>query len=721
MRKQLRPSSVAAIVVAATFLATAAHAQEDTTSMKDIFSQFSLRDLLNVSIVTVSKQAENLFDAPLSATVLTANEIKSAGATSIMEAFRLIPGLIVREQTPGNFDLHIRGLDNPDPNAPLVTTVNTVTLVMVNNRLVYNDVQGGTFWDMLQLGIDDIDRIEVVRGPAAALYGSNAATGVINIITKKPNYKTGAYASTYAQGGMYNTGVFSGAVGYGSEGGFSVRVGGTFETRARHLVDYYRFSNQQLLGPLRPGGYRPRPDTLANGNAVPPDQLAFEFPDFNRALTRYAVNLHSAYTAPEFNVNLLGGYANAQYQRPYFGAGEFVLNSEENQSVFGHLFGNWRDLSFSGDITRGENITLGRIPYNFLAINASADYNLVVSENFSLKPSMVYHGVRYVAFTVNQDRSRLYPQTEPITNSTLSASFRADYGVARFRFIFGLRADRFEVPENRFFISPQAVVTFKPNSDLLLRASYGRSARSPFIASVFGFREPTPELPVRFIGNTNQALLTVDEVETGFRYNLADKISIDLEAFYSIANNFESILPKKLILQQPFSFVEFAFENTSQRAEQLGATLELNLVPNPDWAIKAFATVQRTQIQNYNYNSIFSPERSVRDSAFVNPATPTLFGGVVITASPWQRVALNLNAYFYTAQTFSIISGQGLPIANATEVSGNFILNATASYEVFPKVKAFVNGRNLLGGGRRQFGFADQINTMVLGGLQAEL
>ncbi len=721
MRKQLRPLFLAAVIFVATFLATAARAQEDTTSMKDIFSQFSLRDLLNVSIVTVSKQTETIFDAPLSATVLTSDEIKSAGATSVMEALRLIPGLIVREQTPGNFDLHIRGFDNPDPNAPLFTTVNTVTLVMVNNRLVYNDVQGGTFWDMLQLGIDDIDRIEVVRGPAAALYGSNAATGVINIITKKPSYKTGAYASTYAQGGMYNTGVFSGAVGYSSEGGFSIRAGGTFETRARHLVDYYRFANQPIFGPFRPGGYRPRPDTFTSGTAVPPTELAFEFPDFNRALTRYAMNLHGAYTAPEFNVNLLGGYANSQYQRPYLGADSFVMNSEENQSVFGHLFGNWRDLSFSGDITRGENVTLGGIPYNFLAINASADYNVAVSDNFNLKPSIVYHGVRYFAFTVNQDRSRLYTQIEPLTNSTLSASFRAEYGVARFRFIFGLRADRFEVPENRFFISPQAIVTFKPNSDLLLRASYGRAARSPFISSIFGDREPASDLPVRLRGNRNQALLTIDEFETGTRLNLGDIASINVEAFYSIANNFETIVLKGFVLQQPLPFVDAAFENTSQRAEQLGATLELNLVPNPEWTIKAFATAQRTQIWNYNFNNVFFPAQSVRDSAFVNPATPALFGGVIIAASPWQRFALNLNAYFYTAQTFSIITGELLPTVNSTEVRTNFILNATASYEVFPKVKAFVNGRNLLGGGQRQFGFADQINTMVLGGIQADL
>jgi iron complex outermembrane receptor protein len=96
----------------------------------------SLEQLMNIQVVSASKKAENLFDAPLSASVLTREEIRKAGATSLMEALRLVPGLIVREQTNGNYDIHLRGLDNVPPNSYSVYSANTTTLVMIDNRPV---------------------------------------------------------------------------------------------------------------------------------------------------------------------------------------------------------------------------------------------------------------------------------------------------------------------------------------------------------------------------------------------------------------------------------------------------------------------------------------------------------------------------------------------------------------------------------------------------------
>ncbi|HYE53600.1 MAG TPA: Plug domain-containing protein, partial [Chitinophagaceae bacterium] len=77
--------------------------------------ELSLEKLLNLKVVSVSKSSEFLFDAPLSASVITKEEIRRAGSTSIMEALRLAPGLIVREQTNGNYDIYIRGMDNVPP------------------------------------------------------------------------------------------------------------------------------------------------------------------------------------------------------------------------------------------------------------------------------------------------------------------------------------------------------------------------------------------------------------------------------------------------------------------------------------------------------------------------------------------------------------------------------------------------------------------------------
>ena len=142
--------------------------------------------LLNKDVTSASKKAESSFHSPLSTTVVSYDEIIASGARNIQEAMRLVPGVIVREKTNGNYDIHIRGNNNiPDENLT-VYTENSMTLVMIDNRPIYNYINGGTFWESFPIDIADVERIEVVRGAASALYGANAVTGVINIITKNP-------------------------------------------------------------------------------------------------------------------------------------------------------------------------------------------------------------------------------------------------------------------------------------------------------------------------------------------------------------------------------------------------------------------------------------------------------------------------------------------------------------------------------------------------------
>lgn len=160
---------------------------EDLLKLADIVG-VSLDELyemiLNKDIVSASKKVESSFESPLSTSVISHDEIVESGARTIEEVLRLVPGLIVREKTNGNFDVHIRGNDNLPPDHMFVYSENSITLVMIDNRPVYNYVHGGTFWETLPVGIEDIDRIEVVRGPSSALYGPNAVSGVVNIITK---------------------------------------------------------------------------------------------------------------------------------------------------------------------------------------------------------------------------------------------------------------------------------------------------------------------------------------------------------------------------------------------------------------------------------------------------------------------------------------------------------------------------------------------------------
>ena len=84
-----------------------------------------------------------------------------------MEAFRLVPGMIVREESNGNYDIQIRGMGNYPTNASF-DAVSTTVLAMIDGRPVYNYLKGGTFWETLPIDLNDVEKIEVVRGPAAA-------------------------------------------------------------------------------------------------------------------------------------------------------------------------------------------------------------------------------------------------------------------------------------------------------------------------------------------------------------------------------------------------------------------------------------------------------------------------------------------------------------------------------------------------------------------------
>jgi len=149
-------------------------------------SHLSLEELLNTKVTIASKESERAFDAPSSISVITKSEIEKSGCNSIPEALRLSPGLIVKQQNTGNFDVYIRGFDNVLPvGSQLTMGTNSITLVMIDGRPVNNYFQGGTFWETLPVSISDIDRIEIVRGASSALYGPNAAAGVINIITQR--------------------------------------------------------------------------------------------------------------------------------------------------------------------------------------------------------------------------------------------------------------------------------------------------------------------------------------------------------------------------------------------------------------------------------------------------------------------------------------------------------------------------------------------------------
>lgn len=153
-------------------------------------TELSLEALLDIEVTSVSKQAEALADAAAAVYVLTGDEIRRSGAQTLPEALRLVPGLHVARVDGQRWAISARGY-NGDVADKLE--------VLIDGRSIYSPLFSGVFWDAQDVFMPDLERIEVIRGPAATLWGSNAVNGVINIVTKAAADTQGLL--TYAGGG----------------------------------------------------------------------------------------------------------------------------------------------------------------------------------------------------------------------------------------------------------------------------------------------------------------------------------------------------------------------------------------------------------------------------------------------------------------------------------------------------------------------------------------
>ena len=165
-------------LVCAVVVAQQPGSADDLTSM-------SLKALTNVEVTSVSKAAEPLGQAPASIYVITHEQIVRSGAVSVPEALRLAPNLLVTQITASDYQVSARGFSY----APQAQNYSNKLLILIDGRAVYNPLFSGVYLDAQDVVLEDVDRIEVISGPGATLWGANAMNGVINIVTR-PAYLT---------------------------------------------------------------------------------------------------------------------------------------------------------------------------------------------------------------------------------------------------------------------------------------------------------------------------------------------------------------------------------------------------------------------------------------------------------------------------------------------------------------------------------------------------
>lgn len=177
----------------------------------------SLEQLGNIEITSVSKHAERLLDAPAPIFVITAEDIRRSGVTSLPEALRLAPNLEVARTSAHKYAISARGFNSSGNKLQ----------VLMDGRILYTPLFSGVFWDVPDLMLEDVERIEVISGPGATLWGANAVNGVINVITRRASETQGGLASVNSGNLERNYALRFGAMGAGA----SYRVYGRFFER----------------------------------------------------------------------------------------------------------------------------------------------------------------------------------------------------------------------------------------------------------------------------------------------------------------------------------------------------------------------------------------------------------------------------------------------------------------------------------------------------------
>jgi len=158
-------------------------------SEADELLELSIEQLMHVTVTSAGKKEQPLAETAAAIFVITGEDIRRGGFRSIPEALRLAPGIQVAQISANQWAITSRGFNSPFSNK---------LLVLIDGRTVYTPAFGGVFWDVQDTLLEDVDRIEVIRGPGGTLWGQNAVNGVINIITKQARKTQGAYVEAGA-------------------------------------------------------------------------------------------------------------------------------------------------------------------------------------------------------------------------------------------------------------------------------------------------------------------------------------------------------------------------------------------------------------------------------------------------------------------------------------------------------------------------------------------
>lgn len=464
-------------------------------------TDISIEELMNINVTSVSKKSQTISEAAAAIFVITQEDIRRSGATSIPDALRMVPGVQVAKIDSNKWAVTARGSNGRFTNK---------LLVMMDGRSVYTPIYSGVFWENVDTVLEDIDRIEVIRGPGASLWGANAVNGVINIITK-PTEKT--------QGVLV-----SGSAGTEERGNVSLRYGGQIGKKTPFRVYVKGFDRDAAVDShgadmaddwnyLR-GGFR----MDHQGDGQDHFTLQGDIFDGTNGETITAPTTSPPYSTTfnhdhkEKGYNLL-----TRWTRTLSSLSEFSL-----QTYYGH---------------NEHSLHLGNVHVDTLDVEFQHRF-----------PMGTYHDITWgIGYRFYQDGFQINPDLldmDPLRkNFDIFNSFLQDEIGFFDKRLFLTLGSKFEYNDaSQFEIQPNARLLWKPNDRHSSWISVSRAVRTPSRvendASLFMATIPPPAmgpLPVAvgFFGSDNFDSEKLTAYELGYRVQAVSSLTLDASIYYN--------------------------------------------------------------------------------------------------------------------------------------------------------------------------------------------
>ncbi len=523
-------------MLSATFAFGATAETNNVTNPADL-KHLSLEALMDQDVTVVARRPEKLSESPSAVQVITGEDIHRSGATSLPEALRLASNLQVAQVNSHDWAITARGFNN---------TLANKLLVMIDGRTVYTPLDAGVFWDVQDVLLDDIDRIEVVSGPGGTLWGANSVNGVINIVTK---------SARDTQGLLIEGGGGSFLQDFGA-----IRYGGSNGTNLFYRVYGQRFDHNAAVFPDGQSAHDPW--DMSQGG------LRMDwYPSDSSTLTVQG----DAYAGSEGSTN-----------------GDTFVDGQNVLGRWSHTISDTSDFSVQTYFDR----TWRQVPHSFSEDLKTYDVDFQFRFALGQRQSVTWGaGYRLMQDAVNNSAAiAFFP---PHRNMQLFSGFVQDeieLVPDHLQLTLGTKLEHNDF--SGIEVQPSVRLAWTPAEGHTLWGAISRAVRSPSRVDSDVAVPGNP--PFVLVGDKDFASETVIAYEAGYRVRPAEKLTLSLASFYNDYSHLRSVdqtAPPAFFIRNDFEGQTWGFElsGTYQAREWWRLRAGYTYLNKLLWAHNAFA------------------------------------------------------------------------------------------------------------------------------------